>query len=83
MYHLYILQCSDGTLYTGITNDLEKRMLVHNSGKGSKYVYSHRPFKLIYQENFETRSEVLKREFEVKSWSRRKKIQELGLILNQ
>ena len=83
MYHLYILRCSDNSLYTGVTNDLENRMLVHNSGKGSKYVYSHRPFKLIYQEDFETRSEVQKREYEIKSWTREKKIEELGLILNQ
>lgn len=83
MYHLYILQCCDGSLYTGVTNDIQNRMFVHNSGKGSKYVYSHRPFKLIYREDFETRSEVQKREFEVKSWSRRRKIKELGLVLNQ
>ncbi len=82
MYHLYILLCRDSALYTGITNDLKKRLFVHNSGKGSKYVYSHRPFKLIYQEDFETRSEVQKREYEIKSWSREKKIEELGLVLD-
>ena len=82
MYHLYILLCRDSALYTGITNDLKKRLFVHNSGKGSKYVYSHRPFKLIYQEDFETRSEVQKREYEIKKWSRERKIAELGLVLN-
>ena len=74
--------CSDNSLYTGITNDLGKRVDVHNSGKGSKYVYSHRPFKVIYQENFETRSEAQKREYKIKSWGRERKIKELKLILN-
>lgn len=82
MYHLYILCCSDNSLYTGITNDLGKRVDVHNSGKGSKYVYSHRPFKLIYQEEFRNRSDALKREAEIKRWSRREKIEKLGLDIS-
>jgi len=80
-YFLYILLCSDNSLYTGITPDIEKRLQVHASGKGSKYVKSRMPFKLIYQEKFRNKSDALKREMEVKSWSRGNKIENLGLIL--
>lgn len=82
MYHLYILCCLDNSLYTGITTDLEKRINVHNSGKGSKYVYAHRPFKVIYQEKFRNRSDALKREAEIKRWSRKEKIEKLGLDIS-
>ncbi len=79
MYYLYILLCSDNTLYTGITNDLEKRLETHLLGKGSKYVRSRLPFENIYTENFETKSEALKREIEIKGWSREEKIKKLKL----
>lgn len=79
MYFLYILKCSNSSLYTGITNDLEKRMVAHTLGKGSKYVRAHLPFKLIYTESFATKSEAMKREIEVKSWSREMKIKNLNL----
>jgi putative endonuclease len=79
MYILYILLCSDDSLYTGITNDLEKRIETHKSGKGSKYVRSRIPFKLIYKEELPDKSQALKREIEVKSWSREEKIRELKL----
>jgi putative endonuclease len=75
MYYLYILKCSDGSLYTGITNDLEKRMAVHRSGKGSKYVRAHMPFELIHTEKFPDKSSAMNREAEVKSWPRQKKIE--------
>ncbi len=57
-------------------------MKVHRSGKGSKYVRAHLPFKLIYTEEFETKSEAMKREIEIKNWSREEKIQNLQLKLN-
>jgi len=79
MYYLYILLCNNKTLYTGITNDLEKRMQTHKLGKGSKYVRAHLPFKLIYSEEIASKSLALKREFEIKNWSRVKKIQKLSL----
>jgi putative endonuclease len=79
MYILYILKCSDNSFYTGITNDLAKRLAQHASGKGAKYVRAHLPFTLAYQEQFENRSEVQKREYEIKQWSREKKIKELHL----
>jgi len=80
-YFLYILLCSDNSLYTGITPDIEKRLQVHASRKGSKYVKSRMPFKLIYQEKFRNKSDALKREMEIKGWSRGKKIDNLRLIL--
>lgn len=81
VYFVYILQCSDSSLYTGITTDINKRINVHNSGKGSKYVFSHKPFKLVYKEKLGNRSEASKRESEIKKWSRDEKIQNLKLNL--
>lgn len=81
-YFLYILLCSDNSLYTGITPDIDKRMAVHASGKGSKYVKSRMPFKLVYQEQFGNKSDALKCEMEIKSWSRREKIENLGLNMS-
>ena len=74
MYSLYILLCSDKSLYTGITNNIENRMKVHGSGKGSKYVRAHMPFELVYEEKFETKSEALKREIEIKKMPRDEKL---------
>ncbi len=79
MYFVYIILCEDQTLYTGSTNNVEKRFQTHLTGKGSKYTRSHRPIKLIYQEKFSTKSEALKRESEIKSWNRNKKISMLKL----
>lgn len=81
IYILYILQCSDNSLYTGITNDIDKRMESHRSGKGSKYVNAHKPFSLIYTEEFANKSEALKREIQIKKWSRAEKIRKLKLKL--
>ncbi|KKP69535.1 methyltransferase [candidate division CPR3 bacterium GWF2_35_18] len=74
MYYLYILKCGDDSLYTGITNDIEKRLTVHREGKGSKYVRSHLPIKIVYQEKYKTKEEACKREFEIKQMSREKKL---------
>jgi putative endonuclease len=67
---VYILRTSKNTLYTGMTNDIEKRLLKHKSGKGSKYMRSFVSFKLVYQESFETKPEALKREAEIKRLSK-------------
>ena len=70
-YFVYILECADGTYYAGITNDLEKRIARHNASPlGAKYTRSRRPVKLIYSEEFETKSAALKREAEIKSLDR-------------
>jgi len=81
MFYIYILLCSDQSLYTGYTNDIEKRVETHRQGLGSKYVRAHLPCKLVYSEKFETKSEAMKRETEIKSWNRSKKLRELKLVL--
>jgi putative endonuclease len=73
--YTYILQCSDGTLYTGWTNQLEKRIQAHNDGKGAKYTKYRRPVQLVYFEEFETKSEALRRECEIKKLTRQQKYQ--------
>lgn len=78
-WFVYILLCEDSSLYTGSTNNLEKRFKTHKNGKGGKYTRSHKPLKIIHSEKFETKSEALKREIEIKSWSRGDKIQNLKL----
>lgn len=72
-YTLYILKCSDDTLYTGITTDLDHRMLVHREGKGSKYVRARLPFEVVYTEKLKNRSEASKREYEIKQMCREAK----------
>ncbi|WP_010235900.1 GIY-YIG nuclease family protein [Clostridium arbusti] len=74
MNYVYILKCSDGTLYTGYTNDLKNRLMVHNSGKGAKYTRGRLPVKIVYFETFKTKSEATKREYYIKQLSRVKKL---------
>lgn len=75
MDYVYILKCADGTLYTGWTNDLEKRIETHNSGNGAKYTRSRLPVELVYHEEFESKSDALKREHEIKKLSREQKLE--------
>ena len=74
MNYTYIVECSDGTLYTGWTNNLEKRLEAHNAGKGAKYTKTRRPVKLVYQEQFETKEEAMSREYHTKQLSRKEKM---------
>lgn len=74
MNYTYILRCADGTLYTGWTNDLEKRLAAHNAGQGAKYTKSRRPVKLVYAESFATKEEAMRREYRVKRLSRAEKL---------
>ena len=74
MNFIYIVQCSDGTLYTGWTNDLDKRMKAHNEGRGAKYTRARRPVELVYSETFETKEEALRREYAIKRMTRAQKI---------
>jgi len=74
MYHVYILLCEDKSLYTGITTDVARRFKEHRAGVGGHYTRAHRPKKVLYQENIATRSAALKREAEIKSWPREKKL---------
>lgn len=74
-YCTYVLECADKTLYVGYTTDIKKRLIAHNTLKtGAHYTKIRRPVKLVYSEKFNTLSEALKREHEIKSWSRQKKI---------
>jgi len=65
-YYVYILLCKDGAFYTGYTRNVETRMKLHKLGRGAKYVRTHQPKKIVYVEKFETRSEAMKREREIK-----------------
>ena len=71
--YAYIVECADGTLYSGWTNDLEKRIAAHNAGQGAKYTRSRRPVTLRYYEEFEDKCVALRRECALKKMSRAKK----------
>jgi len=80
-YVVYILCCSDDTLYTGITNNLSKRIIEHNtSTKGAKYTRGRRPVQLVYREKCVDKSTALKREREIKRFSRLQKIALMGNV---
>ena len=81
MWFVYILLCGDQSLYCGATNNPEKRFLDHQNGKGGHYTSSHQPLKLIYSEKLPNQSAALKKEAEIKSWTRAKKIRILDLKL--
>jgi len=74
MYIVYLAQCNDDSIYTGITNDLERRLKQHREGKGAAYTRSHPIKKIVRTEQYKTKSLALKREIEIKSWSREKKL---------
>ncbi len=73
-YWLYILRCGDGTLYTGTTDDVERRLAAHRSGKGAKYTRGRGPLEVVYREACADRSAALKREWAVKQLSREEKL---------
>ena len=73
-YYVYILTCSDSTLYTGITNDISKRLKKHNQGIGSRYTSARTPVELSFSEYCETKSEALKKEYLIKQLSRKEKL---------
>lgn len=74
MNYTYILRCRDGSLYTGWTNNLEKRLNCHNAGKGAKYTKARLPVELTYFETFQTKKEAMQREWEIKKMTRKEKI---------
>ena len=73
MNYTYILQCKDGTLYTGWTTDVKKRVETHNSGKGAKYTRARLPVELVYTEVFDDKVEAQKREYAIKQLTRAEK----------
>lgn len=80
MYFVYILKCSDGTLYTGITVDLSRRVREHNSSKlGAKYTRARRPVKLVYSKKYRNRSLASKAESKIKNLSRKEKLIKFNL----
>ena len=82
-YFVYILECSDKTLYTGIATDVQRRLDEHNnSDKGAKYTKIRRPLKLVYSEESENRSSASKREYEIKKLSREKKLELISRSLD-
>ncbi|WP_243292607.1 GIY-YIG nuclease family protein [Bacillus sp. FJAT-47783] len=74
-HYFYVLECSDGSYYAGYTNDLERRVAMHNKGKGAKYTRGRRPVKLIYNKRFETKQEAMSVEYYFKKLSRKNKEQ--------
>jgi putative endonuclease len=73
VHFVYIVRCSDGTLYTGYARDPHAREKVHNTGRGAKYTAARRPVSLIYFESFRTVNQALKREHQLKGWARARK----------
>ncbi len=80
MWFAYILLCEDLSLYTGISNNPHQRFLDHQNGKGGRYTKSHKPLRIAYLEQLTSKSAALKRELEIKRWSRQEKIHKLKLI---
>ena len=73
-WHVYIIECSDGSLYTGITNDLDRRITAHNDGRGAKYTKSRRPVRLRYSEPAADRKNASQREYAIKSLRKTEKM---------
>lgn len=78
MHYVYIVQCSDGTLYTGYTNNLENRIKTHNEKKGAKYTRGRTPVSLKYYEEFDNKSDAAKREIQIKKMRKEKKLELLN-----
>jgi len=78
VWHLYILECRDGSLYTGVTTDIDRRLRAHQEGRGSRYTRTRRPVVLVHQEECGSRSLALSRECAVKSLPRRRKNELIG-----
>ena len=77
-WHLYILRCADGSLYTGITNNVERRLAAHNGKKGSRATRGRLPAAVVYSERFRSKGKALSREIEIKSWTRAGKLALIG-----
>ncbi|TSA45644.1 GIY-YIG nuclease family protein [bacterium] len=73
MFYFYIVRCEDQTLYCGSTNNVEQRIARHNAGRGSKYVRAHGGGQIVHKEIFNTLADAMRREIQVKKWSRQKK----------
>ena len=81
-WFVYMLECADCSLYTGVSNDLARRVEKHNAGKGAKYTRSRLPVKLVYSETAPDKGEALKKEIRMKQLSRREKLELVSSLLN-
>ena len=72
-HHVYVIECADGSLYTGYTTDVERRVAEHDAGEGAKYTRGRTPVELVHRESFESRSAAMAREHEIKTFSRARK----------
>ena len=82
-YYLYVLECNDSTLYTGYTNNVERRVAVHNSGKGAKYTKARVPVTCVFHQQFETKSEAMKAEYAFKQLTRKQKLDYIRSYTNE
>ena len=73
-HYFYVVSCKDDSLYAGYTNNLKRRIKLHNEGKGAKYTCARRPVRLVYSKGFPTKSEAMKVEYAFKQWDRKKKL---------
>lgn len=73
-HYFYVVSCKDNSLYAGYTNNLKRRIKLHNEGKGAKYTRARGPVKLVYSKGFPTKSEAMKAEYAFKQWDRNKKL---------
>ena len=78
MWYVYVLRCGDGTLYTGTTDDVARRLAAHRAGKGAKYTRGRVPLELLYTEQCPDRSAALRREYAIKQLSREEKLHLIG-----
>lgn len=78
-FYIYVLECNDGSWYTGYTNDIEKRLVKHQQGKGAKYTRGRGPFKLIWKECFSTKEEAMREEYAFKRKTRKEKERYIAL----
>ncbi|SFS36003.1 GIY-YIG nuclease family protein [Halostagnicola kamekurae] len=76
---VYVLECADGSLYTGYTTDLERRVAEHNAGDGAKYTRARTPVEVVYRERYDSKSAAMSREYEIKQRSRVEKERLVGL----
>lgn len=83
MKYTYIVECADGSLYTGWTDNLEARVAAHNAGKGAKYTRSRLPVKLVYYESFDTKEEAMSREWHIKQLTRSEKLLLIKSYVNE
>jgi putative endonuclease len=82
-FYCYIVECADGTLYTGWTTNLRRRVAAHNIGRGSRYTRMHRPVKLVYFEHLPNRSEAMRREAQIKRMKRSAKLAQISNFKSQ